>query len=135
MKDFLTYDDLTKLRSFITQKSWWDTIDILCKLYGYVGLKDDRVPELMLRYSKDENIWVRRTAIQHQLVLRNKTNSSLLEKIIINCLGSDEFFINKAIGWALREYSKTDPTYVAQFIDKYRSFLSPLSIREGSKFL
>ena len=59
----------------------------------------------------------------------------MLEKIICNCIGTDEFFINKAIDWALREYSKTAPEYVKNFIAQYKSRLSNLSIKEASKYI
>ena len=66
--------------------------------------------------SNNENIWIKRTAIEHQLGLKEKIDKKLLEKIIINSFGTDEFFINKAIRWALRDYSKTNPTWVKKFI-------------------
>ena len=64
----------------------------------------------MLEWSLDEDFWLRRIAIDHQLGRKEKTNTELLEKILVNNLGSREFFINKAIGWSLRDYSKTDPS-------------------------
>ena len=90
---------------------------------------------IMLTWSEDSNLWVKRVALEFQLLLKKQTDTELLAKIIINNLGSDEFFINKAIGWALRDYSKTDPKWVAGFIAIYRNELSALSIREGSKYL
>ena len=104
MKQNVSYDDISKIREYIVNKSWWDTIDFLCKVIGDVELRDSRVKNLMLEWSKDDNIWIKRTAIEHQLNLKDKTDYGLLEKIIVNCFGTDEFFINKAIGWALREY-------------------------------
>ena len=67
--------------------------------------------------------------------LKEKTDYELLEKIIINCFGTDEFFINKAIGWALREYSKTNPNWVKNFINKYKSKMNDLSIKEATKYI
>ena len=72
----------------------------------------------MLRWSKDQDFWLRRIAIDHQLGRKEKTNTKLLEKIIVNNFGSKEFFINKAIGWALRDYSKTNPKWVENFINE-----------------
>jgi 3-methyladenine DNA glycosylase AlkD len=89
----------------------------------------------MLKWSAGSDIWLKRTAILHQLAYKDKTDIVLLEQIISNCLGSDEFFINKAIGWALREYSKTDPEWVESFISRRKNELSPLSIKEGSKYI
>ena len=62
-------------------------------------------------------------------------DTELLEKIILNNLGSDEFFINKAIGWALRDYSKVNREWVTNFIEKHKNKLSTLSIKEGSKYI
>lgn len=67
--------------------------------------------DLMLVWSKDNDFWVRRVAIEHQLLRKDKMNIELLEKILENNLNSSEFFINKAIGWALRDYSKTNPEW------------------------
>lgn len=135
MKQYVSYEDIPKIKKYIINKSWWDTIDFLCKVIGDVELRDLRVKDLMLEWSNDDNIWIKRTAIEHQLNLKNKTDSELLEKIIINCFGTDEFFINKAIGWALREYSKTDPNWVKNFIDKYKNQMNDLSIKEASKYI
>ncbi|HIW32924.1 MAG TPA: DNA alkylation repair protein [Candidatus Paenibacillus intestinavium] len=70
-----------------------------------------------------------------QQARKEKTNADLLALIITNNLGQTEFFINKAIGWSLRDYSKTNPQWVRAFIEKYREQLAPLSIREVSKYL
>ena len=75
----------------------------------------------MLEWSLDEDFWLRRIAIDHQLGRKEKTNTALLEKILVNNLGSREFFINKAIGWSLRDYSKTDPEWVRDFIRTYEA--------------
>lgn len=135
MKEYVTFEDISKIQNYITQKSWWDTIDFLCKVIGDVELRDPRVKKLMLKWSNDENIWIKRSAIEHQLSLKDKTDCELLEKIIVNCFGMDEFFINKAIGWALREYSKTNPKWVRDFIDKYNDKMNNLSIKEASKYI
>ena len=86
-------------------------------------------------WSVSDNIWIKRTAIEHQFCLKDKTDSVLLEKIILNCLGSDEFFINKAIGWALRDYQKVNPKWVQDFITKHKDRMSSLTIREASKYI
>ena len=89
----------------------------------------------MLKWSKDEDFWVRRIAIDHQLCRKEKTNTELLEKIIVNNFGSNEFFINKAIGWSLRDYSKTNPKWVKEFVEKYKDKMDKLSIKEASKYI
>lgn len=135
MEKYVSYDDLFKIEHYVRTKQWWDTIDSLMKLYGYVGLKDQRVDQLMLDWSKDPDKWVRRVAIEHQLLRKDKMNTALLSQILENNLESDEFFINKAIGWALRDYSKTNPEWVSDFIDGNYNHLAKLSITEGSKYL
>mgnify|MGYP000889476338 FL=1 len=135
MKDKLTIDDIPKLKRLILKKSWWDTIDNLDMTIGALALKDSNVNKILLEWSLDENIWLRRIAIDHQLLRKEKTNTELLEKILKNNLGQAEFFINKAIGWALRDYSKTNPEWVKNFIEKNRENMAKLSIKEASKYL
>ena len=135
MNKFLTYEDIPKIQKYIKTKQWWDTIDFLDRVIGEIGLRDKRVDDLMLEWSKDDDFWVRRIAIDHQLCRKEKTNTELLEKIIVNNFGSDEFFINKAIGWALRDYSKTNPLWVKEFISKYQDKMNNLSIKEASKYI
>ena len=135
MKKYLVFDDTEKICKYIVTKSWWDTTDFLCKVIGEIGLKDQKVRELMLKWSGDSNIWLKRTAILHQLAYKDRTDTDLLEHIISNCLESDEFFINKAIGWALREYSKTNPQWVRDHIERYREKLHSSSIKEAGKYI
>ena len=80
-------------------------------------------------------MWMQRTAILCQLKYKSNTNERLLFELILKCAHEKEFFIRKAIGWALREYSKTNPNSVMLFIEKNRNHLSKLSVREGSKKL
>lgn len=134
-KNELQFSDLDDFKTIIQDKSWWDTIDPLSKIVGEVSRLEDQGKSKMLEWSRDPNFWVRRTAILHQLGFKDKTDKELLDTIIQNNLGSNEFFINKAIGWALREYSKTNAPWVRAWMDKNRDKLSPLTIREGSKYL
>lgn len=135
LNDYLDFSDIKNIENYIKSKQWWDTIDFLDRVIGNIGLKDKRVDALMLKWSKDDDFWLRRTAIDHQLCRKEKTNTLLLEQIIKNNLGSNEFFINKAIGWSLRDYSKTDPEWVRAFINKYKDAMNSLSIREASKYI
>ena len=104
-------------------------------IIGGIALKYPKVNDIILQWSTDENIWLRRIAIDHQLLRKEKTNVELLEKIIKNNFGQTEFFINKAIGWALRDYSKTNPKWVRNFIEKNKDKMAKLSIKEGSKYI
>jgi len=135
MQKYQKFDDIPRLQRYIKTKQWWDTIDGLDRIVGNIGLADERVNDLMLSWSTADDIWLRRIAIDHQIGRKEKTNTILLERILLNNLGSSEFFINKAIGWSLREYSKTNPEWVRTFIGKNRDRMSSLSIREASKYL
>ena len=135
MKDKLTIDDISEFKRLILEKSWWDTIDNLDMTIGALALKDSNVNKILLEWSLDENIWLRRIAIDHQLLRKEKTNTELLEKILKNNLGQTKFFINKAIGWALRDYSKTNPEWVKNFIEEIKENMAKLSIKEASKYL
>lgn len=135
MKKYLTYDDIDRIEYFVKSKQWWDTIDSLIKPIGDLGLRDTRINKLMLVWSTNPDFWVRRVAIEHQLLRKKKMNTDLLAQIIKNNLNSREFFINKAIGWALRDYSKTNPEWVRDFIAENHDKMAKLSITEGSKYL
>ena len=134
-KKLLTPSDLPRLKKLAQTKSWWDTIDFLDRLVGSIIAQFPETKEIILVWSRDEDIWLRRLAIDHQLLRKEETDTELLEKILVNNLGQTEFFINKAIGWALRDYSKTNPDWVKDFIERYRVEMAALSIREGSKYL
>lgn len=134
-KKFLTKEDIPFIKNLIITKSWWDTSDMIDRLIGDMALKDTSINEIIIKWSKDENIWLRRVSIIHQLLRKEKTNTELLETIIVNNLENNEFFINKAIGWALRDYSKTNKEWVSNFINKYKDKMANLSIKEASKYL
>ena len=131
----LTADDIPNFRQLAITKSWWDTVDGIDTIIGDVALRFPLVTETLIAWSLDENIWLRRIAIDHQLLRKDNTDAKLLAQIITNNLGQTEFFINKAIGWSLCEYSKTNSGWVRDFIEEHRAEMSPLSIREASKFI
>ena len=131
----LTPQDVPRLQRLITTQSWWDTADFLDRIVGGIALRHPEVNAVLLDWSQSDNIWLRRVAIDHQLLRKAQTDTALLERILCNNLGQSAFFINKAIGWALRDYSKTNPQWVRAFIDKHRSRMAKLSIREASKYL
>ena len=134
-KKLLTPSDLPRLKKLAQTKSWWDTIDFLDRLVGSIIARFPETKEIILAWSCDEDIWLRRLAINHQLLRKEETDTELLENILVNNLGQTEFFINKAIGWALRDYSKTNPGWVRDFIERHQAEMAALSIREGSKYL
>jgi 3-methyladenine DNA glycosylase AlkD len=128
-------DFLPTLHWLITTKSWWDTVDALAS--NVSGTLFANFPEegatAVQQWRSVENIWLRRTTLLHQLKYKDKTNAPLLFSLIEENLDDDEFFIQKAIGWALREYSKTDETAVRDFVAA--TDLSPLAHREALKWL
>jgi 3-methyladenine DNA glycosylase AlkD len=126
-------DDLANLRKLVLTKSWWDTVDFLAKNIGALVLKEPELAEEMRNWSLEENLWLRRVSILHQLAFKENTNSSLLKEVILNNLDDEEFFIQKAIGWALREYAKTDEAWVVSFVTSFHQELSALSVREALK--
>ena len=134
MEKQLKEEFITTLEYLITHKSWWDTVDTIA---GHsVGVMFERYPKVKAKYlkkwRKSENFWLRRTTLLFQLGYKEKTDFVLLCELIKENLGSDEFFINKAIGWALRQYAWTNPTVVKKFV-KATKELSPLSRREALK--
>ena len=135
MQSYLTENDLPKLERLVVTKSWWDTVDILDRVVGSLVYDKPELEKIILQWSLSDNIWLRRVAIDHQLLRKEKTNVQLMEKILQNNLNQTEFFINKSIGWALRDYSKTNPAWVETFIEKNKERMADLSIKEASKYL
>ena len=130
----LVQSDFTyKLEYLITTKSWWDTVDFIAA--NLVGKHFLNHPGLIIPITKtwveSDNIWLQRTSILFQLKYKSKTDLPLLFDYINILSSSREFFIRKAIGWALREYSKTDSKTVIEFVNSHD--LSGLSRREALK--
>ena len=135
MQKFLKREDISRLKYLIVTKSWWDTVDLLAKVIGSLVIRIEGYDQIMLEWSKDSNIWLKRVAILYQLSLKEKVDKQILERILVGNLGDSEFFINKAIGWALRDYSKYNPEWVREFIKKNKDSMANLSIREASKYI
>jgi len=130
-------DDLPLIEELITTKSWWDTVDGLASwICGpYFQKFPEKKKPITDAWAVSENMWLRRTSILFQLGYKSKTDTTILIDHIEKNLGSGEFFINKAIGWTLREYGKTDPDFVRDYVQKMGTQLHPLSIREALKNL
>jgi 3-methyladenine DNA glycosylase AlkD len=133
MKKHLTTDDFSTLLQLIETKSWWDSVDSIAPHFvGHiVKLDRDYGKKIMLEWSLSDNMWTNRSAILHQLKFKQQTDTELLFHIIKQHSDSKEFFIQKAIGWALREYAKTNPDLVKVFVEEHP--LKPLSKREAFK--
>ena len=123
------------LEYMLVTKSWWDTVDIIAT--GTLGVHFKRHPKVrdktLAKWRKSDNFWLRRATILFQLGYKKDTDFELLCAIIRENLGSQEFFINKAIGWALRQYTRIDPQGVRNFMAA--TPLNPLSAREALKWL
>jgi 3-methyladenine DNA glycosylase AlkD len=127
---------LPTLRELITTKSWWDTVDTLAaNTVGPLVAAHPVLLSIMDEWVEDENMWLVRTAILHQLRYKERTDADRLFRYCERQAGHRDFFIRKAIGWALREYTRTDPAAVRSFVDEHRAALSPLSIREATRHL
>ncbi len=128
-------NDLRLWEFMALNNSWWDSIDVIApKLLGtqFLMYPDQRDPFIEKWLHKD-NFWMKRCCILFQLKHKDKIDLQCLSFVINSLLGSKEFFINKAIGWILREHSKTDPDWVKDFV--YTTELSNLSKREAMKYL
>jgi 3-methyladenine DNA glycosylase AlkD len=120
----------------VTTKSWWDTVDSLAAhTTGSLVTTWPELADAMDEWIASDNIWLARTAILHQLGYKSATDADRLFSHCLRRAGDPEFFVRKAIGWALREYSKTDGPAVRRFVRDHRSELSGLSQREGLKWL
>ena len=124
-------NDMKLIEFLIITNSWWDTVDYIAKniLGTYLKQYPDQVEKVIQRFSSEENIWLNRSTILFQLGYKADTNTDLLFAQCERFRGSSEFFIQKAIGWALREYAKIDPEAVLNFVNSHK--LKPLSRREA----
>ena len=135
----LARDELAMLplyEEIIRDGAWWDLVDSLVhRLGGLLLAHPGTLASLLRRWSRDPDLWIRRASITAQLGAKGATNRELLADVITANLGDREFFIRKAIGWALRDFSTTDPDWVRDFVDRAGDGLSPLSRREALRKL
>ena len=133
----LKQNDYYLFEYMLTNKSWWDTVDYIAAII--VGNHFNLYPELKKSISEkwinSNDMWLNRTAILFQLKYKQATDEKMLFSYIMKHNGSTEFFHRKAIGWALREYSKTNPEVVLKFVKTNEQKLSGLSKREALKII
>ncbi|MEI9968956.1 MAG: DNA alkylation repair protein [Terracidiphilus sp.] len=133
-RDTLSLDDLPWLLGLVQSKSWWDTVDALVKPIGAVvrraGAKGSRAMDAAVKH---DNFWVRRIAMLHQLGLRDEVDTDRLFRYAELLAAEKEFFIRKAIGWALRDYAWHDWHAIDRFLKTTRIELAGLTVREASK--
>jgi 3-methyladenine DNA glycosylase AlkD len=118
----------------ITHKSWWDTVDTIADAWAgeYFKLFPEKIINVTGKWNQSNNMWLQRSSLLFQKKYKQTTDTKLLSNYIKHLTPSNEFFIRKAIGWILREYAKTDPQWVQQFVELNKE-LSPLSKREALK--
>ena len=146
-RDFVTFSSLPMLEEMIVTGAWWDFVDTLAghNLGDILRADPRRMKPLMRRWSRDPDMWKRRSAILCQLGFKRETDLKLLYDCIEpnlshhstrktpSSLMAGNFFIRKAIGWALRQYAWTDPKEVKRYVKANKDRLSPLSVREALK--
>jgi 3-methyladenine DNA glycosylase AlkD len=134
-REFLTFASVPMFEEMIVTGAWWDFVDTIAgHSLGAILRTDPRgMKPLMRRWSKDKDMWKRRASILCQLGFKRETDLKLLYDCIEPNLSHKDFFIRKAIGWALRQYAWTDPKEVRRYVKANNDRLSPLSIREAMK--
>jgi 3-methyladenine DNA glycosylase AlkD len=126
---------LPQVLKLVTQKSWWDTVDALAKVAGAIVRNHPALAPRMDRLATDKNMWLRRIAILHQNAYKQHTDVERLFRVCLLNAADPEFFIRKAIGWALREHAHHDPETIRRFLREHGDKLSPLTRREAAKHL
>src|SRR5690242_3963433 len=132
---YRTIDAMPMFEEMIVTGAWWDFVDAIAgrQMGDVLRAEPRRMKALMRRWSIDPHMWKRRAAILCQLGFKRDTDLDLLYACIEPNLADKDFFIRKAIGWALRQYAWTDPIEVRGYINSHRTRMSPLSIREATK--
>ncbi len=128
-------DWIVRIEGWIKEKSWWDSVDDLSGQIagGYFRHYRTRLRPIAGRWSRSKNLWSRRASLLLQLRYRQDTDAELLFELCSRMANEDEFFIQKGIGWALRQYSRYNPKLVRAFVRQ--TTLSALSRREALKLI
>ncbi|HET7230159.1 MAG TPA: DNA alkylation repair protein [Longimicrobium sp.] len=132
---FQAMESLPMYEELIVTGAWWDYVDDVAthRLPVLLRRHPAEMKREMRKWSVDENLWKRRASILCQLPMKGETDLDLLRDCIAPSLGSREFFLRKAIGWALRQYARTDAAWVERYVRQHAADLSPLSKREALK--
>ncbi|MDU0478141.1 DNA alkylation repair protein [Staphylococcus chromogenes] len=131
-----TIDAMPLIRRLVTEGAWWDLVDALVKVQPFVRASAPAESDTLMReWARDEDLWIRRYAIISQLGTRSKLDKDLLVDCILPNLADREFFVAKAIGWALRDHARHDPEWVREFVSVHEKRMQPLSKREALKHL
>lgn len=127
--------DLDAVKALISTKSWWDTVDVLAARVVGPIVQQHELGAVMDTWIVDEDMWVARSALLHQLFWKADTDEVRLFDYCEQQMGHQDFFIRKAIGWALRQHARTDADAVLAFVNEHDGELSPLSRREALKHI
>lgn len=129
-------DVLPLVEHLVRTGAWWDLVDPVSRVLGEaLSAQPDEVGGVVRAWSREDDLWLRRAAIISQLGRGEQTDRELLTDTIAVNLGDRELFIRKAIGWSLRQFARTDPEWVRDFVAAHESELSPLSRREALRWL
>jgi len=133
LKENYKKEDIQLIEKLIITNSWWDSVDTISKyiLGEYLLEFPLETQKVVERFSNSENMWLNRSVLLFQLSYKEKTNFDLLKSECEKHKNSKEFFIQKAIGWALREYAKNNPDAVRNYVNQAN--LKPLSAKEALK--
>lgn len=136
-RSHLTMRHVGLFESMITEGAWWDLVDDLASRHIGTVLATEReaMTPILWQWIDHDDLWLRRTALLAQLRHKHETDRDMLFAFCLRRAHEREFFIRKAIGWALRDYARTDPAWVRSFVDARADRLSPLSIREATRHL
>ena len=131
----LLLEDYEFIEFLLTNQSWWDSVDALASnfLGRYLRLIPSQREIVIKSWRKSENMWLRRSCLIFQLRYKSQTNFELLKSLVLDFKHENEFFIQKAIGWSLREYAKTNPVSVRNFVEE--SGIQGLAKREALKHI
>ncbi|BAK68206.1 hypothetical protein SLG_35310 [Sphingobium sp. SYK-6] len=134
-RPFQRLDALPMYEEMIVTGVWWDYVDTIAaqRLFDILGAEPEGMARAMRAWAQDADLWKRRSAILCQLRAGKQTDTDLLYACIAPSLDSPEFFLRKAIGWALRQYARTDPAEVRRYVAANEKRLSALSRREALK--
>ncbi len=135
--EYITVGSVPLFKRLIVEGAWWDFVDeVAIQLVGHVWLEDrERLAPVAVRWVDDSDMWLRRTALIGQMTHKDATDESMLFDFCLRRAHEKEFFIRKAIGWALRSYARTAPEAVRRFVDAHRDAWSGLTYREATKHL
>lgn len=133
--DHVTVEHLPLYKRLITEGGWWDIVDwVSNRIVSSVVLKDrSRAASVMKRWVHDEDLWVRRAAVLCQMGHKDKADEKLLFDFALDRAEEEDFFIRKAIGWALRTHARTRPDAVRAFLAKHKDRFAPLTVKEAGK--